>query len=59
MRKAVTAPPRQHRETDVSRQRQAAAREQVIRPLESHDQHNQFAWLIAQSLIRGREGEDP
>ena len=58
MRKAVTAEPVQHREADMSRQRQADTREQVIRPLRRAAEHNEFAELIRRSLIQGREGED-
>ena len=54
MRKLDASAERARRETEVSRQRQQQAREQVVRPLERYAEHNQFAELIRASLTEGR-----
>ena len=41
-------------EAEVSLERQRMTREQVIRPLQRLEEHNEFAALIRDSLIGGR-----
>lgn len=41
------------REVEISRQRLADTRENVVKPLQAYAEHNSFAQLIADSLARG------
>jgi hypothetical protein len=54
MRKPGTKPERDRPEAEVSQRRQRETREQIIRPLQQHAEHNQFASLIRASLTSGR-----
>lgn len=46
------------REVELSRQRLADTRENVVKPLRAYAEHNSFADLIAASLVQGHRKGD-
>ena len=45
------------KEVELSRQRLHETREQVVKPLRAAAEHDNFAALIAASLVAGRNGD--